>query len=97
LSRFGSGADRQDRASDAILVATGGSASERWFGANRCATARAGAYYGVIALTGSTALPDATRGMLEANAEQAMTCDVFGGPSAVSAAVRTAIKNALGW
>jgi putative cell wall-binding protein len=57
----------------------------------------AGARYGVIALTGSIALPESTRGMLQANAVKVMECDVFGGPNAVAPGVRIAIKNALGW
>lgn len=57
----------------------------------------AGTNYGVIALTGSTGLPTATRQMIETNAFKVMECDVYGGPDAVSAAVRAAITDALGW
>lgn len=57
----------------------------------------AGSSYGVIALTGTTALPTFTYQMLEANTSKIMTCDVYGGPGAVSLTVRTAIADALGW
>lgn len=57
----------------------------------------AGSNYGVIALTGSTSLPVATRQMLEANTVRIMECDVYGGSGAVSTSVRAAITDALGW
>ncbi|PKQ21178.1 MAG: hypothetical protein CVT66_01635 [Actinobacteria bacterium HGW-Actinobacteria-6] len=116
---------------DVVLVANGGSATERWGGANRYETARAvaeggvaerfatwdyigiatgqnfpdalaggvcaGANGGVVALTGTTSLPAATAGLLQANGPVVMKAEVYGGPTAVSAAVRTAIWNALGW
>ena len=114
-----------------MLVANGGTVSERWAGTTRYDTARvvaekgveqafatcsyvgvatgenlpdaladgvaAGSNYGVIALTGSTALPVSTRDMLEANTARTMECDVYGGPGVVSIPVRTAIAAALGW
>ncbi len=57
----------------------------------------AGANGGVVALTGTTSLPAATAGLLHDNGPVVMKAEVYGGPSAVSASVRTAIWNALGW
>lgn len=116
---------------DVLLVANSGSASERWFGADRYATAvdvaeegieaglasfdyvgvatgenypdalaggvAAGAHGGVVALTGTSQLPGATAGFLVEHAPVIMYVDVFGGLSAVTPAVRTAIETALGW
>jgi len=116
---------------DGMLLANGGHASERWFGADRYATAvavaenavdwgfasfgyvgvatgenypdalaggvGAGVQGGVVALTASSALSPATKTMLETHRAKVLYLEVFGGTSAVSTTVRTAIEDALGW
>ena len=116
---------------DGMLVANGGEASERWFGADRYATAvdvaenavewgfasfgyvgvatgenypdalaggvGAGVQGGVVALTASSALSPATKTMFETHGAKVLYLEVFGGTSAVSTTVRTAIEDALGW
>ena len=57
----------------------------------------AGAQGGVVALTTSSVLSPATKTMLETHAAKVLYLEVFGGTSAVSTTVRTAIEDALGW
>lgn len=57
----------------------------------------AGVQGGVVALTASSALSPATKTMLETHGAKVLYLEVFGGTSAVSTIVRTAIEDALGW
>jgi len=57
----------------------------------------AGANQGVVLLTRTDALPQATADELGARGTQVVHCDIFGGDGAVTPAVKDAVFAALGW
>ncbi|MCK8114888.1 cell wall-binding repeat-containing protein [Anaerosoma tenue] len=105
LSRW-SGSDRYDTAAQiANKAIQGGLASWSHVGVATgenypdalAGGARIGMGGGVVLLTASDSLPVVTKGALASNRAKVLYLDVFGGPSAVSAGVRTALETALGW